>query len=557
MEPIAEEEDLVEMLQFTSEDIKPEVEFWKSSVFCYVLGANPPWNHIKDYVYNVWKKGKVKVVPIWIRLVGIPLKFWGKCLPKIAGLVGNFVQLDGPTVDKIQLSYARVLVELKMDQSLLDQVKFLDESGKVVTITVAYEWKPITCTSCNGIGHISKQCRKPVPKKGRKQIQRIVPKPQNPPKQVWRPVQKPQTVIQSPSIFPPEAFPLLDQVRMTLLVKSTPAKQFMRINRQGGLDGIRLFGKFSPYTFADALISNATPGGGVVESGKDPPEPNTNSYVELWDFLKQVANQCSDPRIWLGDFNSVLSPIERLGGHTTEIEMEQFQECASLCCLEDILPTGALYTWSNKQEASERVYSRLDRAMGNLEWMAMFGDYIAHFHPKGLFDHCPCTVVNRRADLGGKRSFKYFNMWGKAADFKSSVLSVWRGVYTSTKMFGVIKKLKPLKPVLKKLNHTYFSDIENTTAMVGLALENIQKALVDNPGDLNLIQQELDLASDLKELTVARDSFLSQKAKIQWSIEGDLNTAFLHHAIKKRIMMNMVFHIENKDGRLCTEGSDI
>ncbi|XP_074306147.1 uncharacterized protein LOC141641381 [Silene latifolia] len=279
--------------------------------------------------------------------------------------------------------------------------------------------------------------------------------------------------------------------------------------------------------------------------------------VELWEFLKQVATNCTDPWLWLGDFNTVLSPVERLGGNTTEIEMEQFQECVSLCCMDDISATGALYTWSNKQAASDRVYSRLDRAMGNLEWMAMYGDYIAHFHPEGLFDHCPCTVVHRRADLGGKRNFKYFNMWGTSAEFKPSVLQVWRRSFPGTKMFGVIKKLKALKPVLKRLNTTCFSDIENTTTIASLALTKIQQALVDNPEDLNLIQQELDLAKDLRELTVARDSFLSQKAKIQWSIEGDLNTAYFHQAIKKRTMMNKVFQIEDEDGRLCTEGADI
>ncbi|XP_074299500.1 uncharacterized protein LOC141630614 [Silene latifolia] len=279
--------------------------------------------------------------------------------------------------------------------------------------------------------------------------------------------------------------------------------------------------------------------------------------VELWEFLKQVATNCTDPWLWLGDFNTVLSPVERLGGNTTEIEMEQFQECVSLCCMDDISATGALYTWSNKQAASDRVYSRLDRAMGNLEWMAMYGDYIAHFHPEGLFDHCPCTVVHRRADLGGKRNFKYFNMWGSAEEFKPSVLQVWRRSFPGTKMFGVIKKLKALKPVLKKLNATCFSDIENTTTIASLALTNIQQALVDNPEEVNLIQQELDLARDLRELIVARDSFLSQKAKVQWSIEGDLNTAYFHQAIKKRTMMNKVFQIEDKDGRLCTEGADI
>ncbi|XP_074291849.1 uncharacterized protein LOC141618659 [Silene latifolia] len=273
-------------------------------------------------------------------------------------------------------------------------------------------------------------------------------------------MQKTQTFAQSPTILTPEAFPPLGQVILSPLDKSTPAKQIMRINRQGGLAGVRLSGKFSPYTFADVL-----------------------ERVELCDFLKHVATDCSDPWLWLGDFNIVLSPIERLGGQTTEVEMEQFQDCASLCCMDDISATGALYTWSNKQVASTRVYSRLDRVMGNLEWMAMFGDYIAHFHPEGLFDHCPCTVER----------------------------------FPGTKMFGVVKKLKALKPVLKKLNSTCFSDIENATAIASLALANIQQALVDNPRDLNLIQQELDLARDLKELTVARDSFLSQKAKVQWS----------------------------------------
>ncbi|XP_074278418.1 uncharacterized protein LOC141602008 [Silene latifolia] len=568
MEPIAEEDELVELLQFTSEDIQPEVEFWKNSVFCYVLGANPPWKLIEDYVYDVWgdfgvdrvsfldngiflvrftkqgsrdallksgyylfdnkpivikplevsselEKGKVDVVPVWIRLAGIPLKFWGRCLPKIAGLVGNFVQLDEPTVDKVQLSYARDLVKLKMDQRLPDVVKFLDEHGKVVNVSVSYEWKPITCTSCKGIGHLATQCRKPGPKKGKKQGLGSVPKSKHVPQQVWKPIQKAHTSVQSPTILTPEAFPPLGQVKMTPVVKSTPAKQIMRINRQGGLAGVRLSGKFSPYTFADVLVNKATPRGGVVESGKDPPSQtdgrkfyltmiyasnDLHERVELWDFLKQVATNCTDPWLWLGDFNTVLSPVERLGGNTTEIETEQFQECVSLCCMDDISATGALYTWSNKQAASDRVYSRLDRAMGNLEWMAMYGDYIAHFHPEGLFDHCPCTV---------------------------------------------------------RLNTACFSDIENTTTIASLALANIQQALVDNPEDVNLIQQELDLVKDLKELTVARDSFLSQKAKIQWSIEGDLNTAYFHHAIKKRTMMNKVFQIEDKDGRLCTEGDDI
>ncbi|XP_074266786.1 uncharacterized protein LOC141590071 [Silene latifolia] len=194
--------------------------------------------------------------------------------------------------------------------------------------------------------------------------------------------------------------------------------------------------------------------------------------------------------------------------------MEQFQECVSLCCIVDVSTIGDLFTRSNKQEVSERVYSRLDRAMGTLEWMYMFGDYIAHFHPEGLFDHRPCTIMNRRADIGGKKRFKYFNTWGKATEFKDRVNSVWSTGYSGTKMFRVFKKLKALKLVLKSLNNKCFSDMENTTNIASIALEQIQQELVGNLGDLNLIQHELDLASNVKDLIVAIDSFLSQKAKI-------------------------------------------
>ncbi|XP_074271386.1 uncharacterized protein LOC141595321 [Silene latifolia] len=277
----------------------------------------------------------------------------------------------------------------------------------------------------------------------------------------------------------------------------------------------------------------------------------------LWKFLKETASTCTMPWLWVGYFNTVLSPIERLGGNTTDAEMEHFQECVSLCEMEDIKATGALFTWSNKQAPTERVYSRLDRAMGNPEWLSHYGDYVAHFHPEGMFDHCPCTIVDRRVEFNGRKSFKYFNMWGASEHFAISVDGVWKQSYKGTKMFNVVKKLKALKPVLKNLNKNYFSDIENSTSIAGTVLQKIQKELVEHPGDLDLIQQEYDLANELKDLIVARDSFLSQKAKIQWSIAGDLNTSYFHQVIKKRVMLNKVMQIEDMNGSVYTTGDAI
>ncbi|XP_074305375.1 uncharacterized protein LOC141640494 [Silene latifolia] len=222
MAKINEEKELVDLLQFTTEDIKIEVQFWNNSVYCYILGANPPWDVIEGFVYRVWDefgfdrvsfldngifivrftkfqsreallnsgyylfenkpviikpwdvdmdlvKEKVDVVPVLVRLSGISLKFWGNCLPRIAGLVGKYVKMDGAPAEKIRLSYARVMVELQMDQKLPEKVYFLDENGQLVMVPVEYEWKPISCTSCKGMDHDSNQCRKFALKSGGKQ----------------------------------------------------------------------------------------------------------------------------------------------------------------------------------------------------------------------------------------------------------------------------------------------------------------------------------------------------------------------------------------------------
>ncbi|XP_074293173.1 uncharacterized protein LOC141620121 [Silene latifolia] len=109
-----------------------------------------PWTPEAELV-----KGSVDIVPVWVKLYGIPLKFWGDCLPKIAGLGGNYVKRDDATKDRVRLGFARVMVELEFDKQLKEQVYFLDETGKRVTVNVDYEWRPVSCTLCDGVGHES------------------------------------------------------------------------------------------------------------------------------------------------------------------------------------------------------------------------------------------------------------------------------------------------------------------------------------------------------------------------------------------------------------------
>lgn len=62
-----------------------------------------------------------------------------------------------------KLQYARVLIEVKIDQDFLEQLSFIHEKGiEVHVIDVSYEWTPVVYDMCKKIGHLTKAYKKSV-----------------------------------------------------------------------------------------------------------------------------------------------------------------------------------------------------------------------------------------------------------------------------------------------------------------------------------------------------------------------------------------------------------
>ncbi|XP_060965333.1 uncharacterized protein LOC133034296 [Cannabis sativa] len=205
-------------VKITLDDIEEEVLFWKPSMVCYVLGVNPPLHVLEGFAKRVWqdkvdrmkllshgifiirfhsaeyrdqvinggyvffnrrpvimkpwdpnvnfKKEDVKCVPIWVQLEDLELKYWGqKSLFKIVGQLGKPLMEDSITRERERLNYPRVLVEVIMDQKLPDMLEFENEYGMNTSVGVKYEWKPISCSHCSGIGHSAAECKRSAPAK--------------------------------------------------------------------------------------------------------------------------------------------------------------------------------------------------------------------------------------------------------------------------------------------------------------------------------------------------------------------------------------------------------
>lgn len=181
---------------------------------CYVLGANPPIMVIEGFFKRIWGRlGLVKVasmgrglfmvkfdtmenrdkilnegfhffdgkpiiiqpwkadmnllnkeihkIPIWIELHNLELKYWGeRSMSKIVSKVGKYIKVDQATLNRDRLQFAKVLVEVAIDQAFPDFIQFKNEHGEISDQQVAYRWKPIRCMSCQGYGHKKEKCVK-------------------------------------------------------------------------------------------------------------------------------------------------------------------------------------------------------------------------------------------------------------------------------------------------------------------------------------------------------------------------------------------------------------
>ncbi|XP_074283393.1 uncharacterized protein LOC141607943 [Silene latifolia] len=209
----------------------------------------------------------------------------------------------------------------------------------------------------------------------------------------------------------------------------------------------------------------------------------------------------------------------------------------------DIQATGSFYTWNNKQPPETKVYSTLDRALVNQGWMDHFPDMFENFLPEGHFDHSPCVIGQVNRDHHQNRTFKYFNMWSLSPDFQACVENIWKQNLTGTKMYRVTQKLRLLKPELKRINSTCYSDIENQALLAATKLYHVQQLLIQQPGDRELMQ--------------AKYEFLRQKAKAHWVTEGVKNSSYFHGVIKARRNNNFIQQIRDHNGVLYDEEGGI
>ncbi|KAL9224822.1 hypothetical protein vseg_000822 [Gypsophila vaccaria] len=273
----------------------------------------------------------------------------------------------------------------------------------------------------------------------------------------------------------------------------------------------------------------------------------------LWTAQLRRRDTCRGPWLWCGDFNAICSIKNRIGAPVQLSEIRPLLECLRNCGMQEMKATGSYFTWSNKQEAEDRVYSKIDWVFQNDDGMLAFPEANAHFLPEGVFDHCPCIMTLWESSYHRPKAFKYFNMWSLVDEFPTTVAQYWNQPVAGTLMFQLVSKLKILKGPLKKLNHQRFSNVEVEASHAKTQLTTVQELLQKDPSNLRLLEEEKEATQYYSLMAKARDSFLRQKSKAQWGIEGDSNSPYFHCCIKARRSNNKVLSLTDDNGLVQTD----
>ncbi|XP_020253738.1 uncharacterized protein LOC109830781 [Asparagus officinalis] len=421
--------------------------------------------------------------PMWVQFPNLRLNLWSPTgISKIASLIGNPITTDKLTATRKRLSYARVLLEVKLPlkSPLPDQLVIQGPDGKSYTQKVIYEFKPKWCDTCKIIGHLTEHCRR---KNG---------------KMRWMPVHREKNIEKAPvpntadgvAKTVPNIEIIEDEIsgvnfdsheqnitvdtggfgmnhgNQAIAESSSGARaQKKSVGNSGsGIQISRIISSPTVQHFSSPAVNTTgftsvtkeksakRNSGKVNNQGLSQLLRSSNQFMtcaveskdyrlsciftvvyalndnsgrkSLWHDILAFKQNVSCPWIIGGDFNTIIDNNEKIGGSlVTDTDTEDFQNFISSCQLMHLKTTGCFFTWCNKQDIDTRIWCRLDRVLVNEDWIQKYNSSQVEFLTPNCSDHSPGLITIEDDHIGGKRPFKFFKMWISHPDFLSTVSS--------------------------------------------------------------------------------------------------------------------------------------
>nr|GEU94564.1 ribonuclease H-like domain-containing protein [Tanacetum cinerariifolium] len=236
-------------------------------------------------------------------------------------------------------------------------------------------------------------------------------------------------------------------------------------------------------------------------------------WKNLVDHKILVGNS---PMVLLGDFNVLLSFDESSNCfNTRDKRMVDFKECVKDLEIKDINSYGMFYTWIEKRKNHDLgIFKKLDRVMGNGNFVSTFERSYTNFLPYLTTDHCHVILAFHEVNNFKPKSFSFLNFLADKDNFIPTIKENWNFEVKGFAMFVLAKRLKNMKLHMRRLN------------------KHNGNVLDKDPHNALLREEEMVYSRAYTNDVLDEEKLLNQKTKIEWLRKGDHNTAYFHNVLK-------------------------
>ncbi|KAL7236108.1 hypothetical protein ACSBR1_019391 [Camellia fascicularis] len=157
--------------------------------------------------------------------------------------------------------------------------------------------------------------------------------------------------------------------------------------------------------------------------------PNPTVRDSLWEDLEDTTASMNKAWLVVGDFNDYANLSERRSFSPSPnlTRTQRFTERVNNCNLLDLGSVGPRFTWTNNKQGMASTIERLDRAMSNEQWRALFPEGIVRTLPRTYSDHSPLVVYTQCMHPSNpqNRPFRFETAWLCHPNFIDVVQKSW------------------------------------------------------------------------------------------------------------------------------------
>ncbi|XP_070008576.1 uncharacterized protein LOC142165024 [Nicotiana tabacum] len=213
---------------------------------------------------------------------------------------------------------------------------------------------------------------------------------------------------------------------------------------------------------------------------------------------------------------------------------------------------GRKFTWTNNH-----VWSKIDRAIVNVEWMTTMKQMEIIVMEPFISDHTPICLHLEEARKEGPKPYRFYNYVAELPEFLTVVEQAWNTTTKGQGMEKVWQKLKAVKQEMKKMHTVEFKNVRETVQLIRRQLQETQEQMHDPNYQIGLADIEKELRGKLEKWAMIDESIMRQKSRSKWLKPGDSNSAYFYACLKNRTSMNHIKSLVDQYGKLLQNDQEV